>query len=126
MIIFILLKEAKCKQRKFLPESEIPRQWYNIQADMPTPLEPPLNPATGEPIGPEALSAIFPMPLIEQEVSHERWIDIPEEVLEKLLIWRPTPLYRAYDLENTWKHLQEFTIRMRALALLGVISRLPL
>lgn len=84
----------------FLPESEIPRQWYNIQADMPTPLEPPLNPETGEPIGPEALSAIFPMPLIEQEVSHERWIDIPEEVLEKLIIWRPTPLYRAYALEK--------------------------
>lgn len=84
----------------FLSESEIPRQWYNMQADLPTPLEPPVNPGTGEPIGPEDLAAIFPMSLIEQEVSQERWIDIPEEILEKLLMWRPTPLYRAYDLEK--------------------------
>lgn len=84
----------------FLPESEMPRQWYNIAADMPTPMEPPLNPGTGEPLGPDDLAAIFPMPLIEQEVSQERWIDIPEEVLEKYVIWRPTPLYRAYALEK--------------------------
>jgi len=86
----------------FLPESELPRQWYNIAADMPTPLEPPLHPGTGEPIGPDALAPIFPMPLIEQEVSQERFIDIPEPVLEKYLIWRPTPMYRAFNLE---KHL---------------------
>ncbi len=86
----------------FLPESEIPRQWYNIMADMPTPMEPPLHPGTGQPAGPEDLAPIFPMPLIEQEVSQQQFIDIPEEVLEKLLIWRPTPLYRAYNLE---KHL---------------------
>ena len=86
----------------FLPESELPRQWYNIMADMPTPMEPPLHPGTGQPAGPEDLAPIFPMPLIEQEVSQERFIDIPEEVLEKYLLWRPTPLYRAYSLE---KHL---------------------
>ncbi|MBN2061246.1 MAG: TrpB-like pyridoxal-phosphate dependent enzyme, partial [Deltaproteobacteria bacterium] len=57
----------------FLPESELPRQWYNIQADLPTPLEPPLHPGTGKPAGPEDLSPIFPMPLIEQEVSQERF-----------------------------------------------------
>lgn len=84
----------------FLPESEIPRQWYNIAADMPTPLEPPLHPGTGEPIGPDALAPIFPMPLIEQEVSQQRWIDIPDEVMEKYLLWRPTPMYRAYGLEK--------------------------
>ena len=84
----------------FLQEADMPRQWYNIQADMPTPLEPPLDPGTGKPIGPEALAAIFPMPLIEQEVSRERWIDIPEEVLSKYLFWRPSPLYRAYGLEK--------------------------
>jgi len=84
----------------FLPESELPRQWYNIMADMPTPMEPPLHPGTGQPAGPEDLAPIFPMPLIEQEVSQERWIDIPEEILEKYLIWRPTPLYRAYNLEK--------------------------
>ncbi|MBL7202737.1 MAG: TrpB-like pyridoxal phosphate-dependent enzyme [Desulfobacteraceae bacterium] len=86
----------------FLPESEMPRQWYNIMADMPTPMEPPLHPGTGQPVGPDDLAPIFPMNLIEQEVSTERWIDIPEGVLEKYLIWRPTPLYRAYNLE---KHL---------------------
>ncbi|MDP2647170.1 MAG: TrpB-like pyridoxal phosphate-dependent enzyme [Desulfobacterales bacterium] len=84
----------------FLPESEIPRQWYNINADLPTPMEPPLHPGTGQPVGPDDLSPIFPMPLIEQEVSQERWIDIPEEVLEKYLIWRPSPLYRALSLEK--------------------------
>lgn len=84
----------------FLPESEIPRQWYNIQADMPTPLEPVLHPGTGQPVGPADLEPLLPMSLIEQEVSQERWIDIPEPVLEKYLIWRPTPLYRAYGLEE--------------------------
>ena len=84
----------------FLPESEMPRQWYNIMADMPTPMEPPLHPGTGQPVGPEDLAPIFPMNLIEQEVSTERWIDIPEPVLEKYVIWRPSPLYRAYGLEK--------------------------
>jgi len=84
----------------FLPESEIPRQWYNVAADMPTPMEPPLHPGTGQPVGPEDLAPIFPMPLIEQEVSQERFIDIPDEVLEQYLIWRPSPLYRAYGLEK--------------------------
>jgi len=83
-----------------LPESEMPRQWYNIQADLPTPLEPTLNPATNEPVVPEDLTSVFPMPLIEQDTSQERWIDIPEKVLEKYLIWRPSPLYRAYNLEK--------------------------
>ncbi|MEW6667609.1 MAG: TrpB-like pyridoxal phosphate-dependent enzyme [Thermodesulfobacteriota bacterium] len=86
-----------------LPESELPRQWYNIMADMPTPMEPPLHPGTGKPVGPDDLGPIFPMSLIEQEVSPQRFIDIPEPVLEKYLIWRPTPLYRAYNLE---KYLQ--------------------
>ncbi|MFH1241494.1 MAG: pyridoxal-phosphate dependent enzyme, partial [Pseudomonadota bacterium] len=83
-----------------LPESELPRQWYNLLADMPTPMEPPLHPGTGQPVGPDDLAPIFPMPLIEQEVSPKRFIDIPEEVLEKYLLWRPTPLYRASSLEK--------------------------
>jgi tryptophan synthase beta chain len=87
-------------KKVFLPESELPRQWYNILADMPTPMEPPLHPGTGQPVGPDDLAPIFPMNLIEQEVSQERYIDIPEEVLEKYLLWRPTPLYRAYNLEK--------------------------
>ncbi|MGB9716731.1 MAG: TrpB-like pyridoxal phosphate-dependent enzyme [Thermodesulfovibrionales bacterium] len=89
------------KEKKIiLPEKDIPRQWYNVQADLPHPLPPPLNPATGQPITPDMLAPVFPMNLIEQEVSSERWIDIPEEVIEKYLIWRPTPLYRAYSLEK--------------------------
>ncbi len=83
-----------------LHENDMPREWYNIVADMPNPLQPPLHPGTFQPIGPEDLAPVFPMNLIEQEVSSERWIKIPEEVLEKLLIWRPTPLYRAVRLEK--------------------------
>jgi len=87
----------------FLNEKDMPKQWYNIQADLPNPIPPPLNPATGQPITPDMLAPVFPMNLIEQEVSSERWIDIPEEVLEKYLMWRPTPLYRAYSLEKYLK-----------------------
>ena len=86
-----------------LPESEIPRKWYNIMADMPNLPAPPLDPVTKEPVGPEALSRIFPMSLIEQEVSTERWIEIPEEVLKILSLWRPSPLYRAHRLEEALK-----------------------
>jgi len=78
-----------------LPIQEMPTSWYNVLPDLPTPLDPPLNPGTRQPIGPEALSAIFPMALIEQEVSTERWIAIPPEVLEVYSTWRPTPLIRA-------------------------------
>jgi len=83
----------------FLSEQDMPRQWYNIQADLPHPLPPPVD-KEGKPIGPDALAPVFPMNLIEQEVSTQRWIDIPEEVLEKLLIWRPTPLCRARAFEK--------------------------
>lgn len=83
-----------------LPEKDIPRRWYNIQAELPGPLKPPLNPVTRQPVRPEDLSSIFPMSLIEQEMSLERWIDIPEEILEIYTLWRPTPLRRAYRLEQ--------------------------
>jgi len=83
----------------FLDESEMPRQWYNLAADLPNPPLPPLGP-DGKPIGPEMLAPVFPMNLIEQEVSPERWIDIPEEVLGLLSLWRPSPLYRARRLEQ--------------------------
>src|SRR5450759_2302080 len=89
------------KIRKFLlSEKEMPRQWYNIVADMPNKPMPPLDPATMKPIGPESLSAIFPMELIKQEVSQERYIDIPEEVLDLYKTYRPSPLFRAFNLEN--------------------------
>ncbi len=70
-----------------LTEKEIPTHWYNIQADMPNPMLPPLHPGTKQPVGPEDLSRIFPMELIKQEVSQERWIEIPEEVRDIYKIW---------------------------------------
>jgi len=88
------------QKRNILTEAEIPRKWYNIQADMPNKLAPSLHPVTKQPIALEDMTAIFPMELIKQEVSQERWIDIPEEVVEKYRIWRPTPLIRAYELEK--------------------------
>lgn len=83
-----------------LTEKEMPRQWYNIMADMPTRPAPPLHPGTRQPVGPEDLAPIFPMSIIEQEVSTERYIDIPEEVMEIYSLWRPSPLYRARRLEK--------------------------
>jgi len=83
-----------------LDEEEMPRKWYNIQADLPTPLDPPKHPLTEEPIKPEDLAPLFPKELIRQEMSTERWIPIPEEVMEIYLLWRPSPLYRAMRLEK--------------------------
>ena len=89
------------KQLKYLlPENELPEQWYNLAADLPSPLDPPLNPITGKPATPEELGAIFPGPIIEQEMSAERWIAIPEPVRDILRLWRPSPLYRARRLEK--------------------------
>lgn len=85
-----------------LTEDEMPKQWYNIQADLPHPLPPSVD-QSGKPIGPEALAPVFPMNLIEQEVSTQRWIDIPQEVQEILALWRPTPLFRAHRLEKALK-----------------------
>ncbi len=87
--------------KKFnLPESEIPEQWYNIAADLKSPPPPPLHPGTHQPIGPEALAPLFPMELIKQEVSQERFIPVPDEVREIYRLWRPTPLIRATALER--------------------------
>ncbi len=83
-----------------LNESELPKQWYNVTADMPNKPLPPLHPGTKKPIGPEDLAPLFPMELIKQEVSTDRYIDIPEEVQDIYKIWRPTPLHRAYKLEK--------------------------
>jgi tryptophan synthase beta chain len=88
------------KRKILLEENEIPDKWYNIVADMPNKPLPPLNPGTLEPIGPEDLAPLFPMELIKQEVSMEKWIDIPDEVRNIYTLWRPTPLYRAYGLEK--------------------------
>lgn len=83
-----------------LDESEIPRRWYNVLPDLPGEPAPPLDPETHEPMGPEKLSAIFPEALIEQEMSDQRWIEIPEPVRDMYRYWRPTPMYRARNLER--------------------------
>lgn len=83
-----------------LDTNEIPNEWYNIIPDLPAPLEPPLDPVTNQPIAPEKLATIFPMGLLEQEMSPQRWIKIPEEVLEIYATYRPSPLYRAEKWEQ--------------------------
>lgn len=83
-----------------LKPEEIPKHWYNVLADLPFKLDPPLDPETKQPISPEKLSVIFPMSLIEQEVSEERFIEIPEPVLKEYAVYRPTPLIRATFLEE--------------------------
>jgi tryptophan synthase beta chain len=92
-------QEGNVDTKIILEEKDMPRKWYNIQADLSSPLLPPLNPLTGQPASPADLS-FFPMNLLEQEMTQERWIDIPEPVLERLFIWRPSPLYRATRLEK--------------------------
>ncbi|MCD6361335.1 MAG: TrpB-like pyridoxal phosphate-dependent enzyme, partial [Armatimonadetes bacterium] len=84
----------------FLSESEMPQAWYNINPDLPAPLAPPLHPGTGQPLGPDDLAPLFPMGLIMQEMSMDRWIDIPDEVLDVYKLWRPSPLHRAFRLEK--------------------------
>jgi tryptophan synthase beta chain len=83
-----------------LPEDRMPTAWYNVQADLPAPLPPVLHPATGQPVGPADLAPLFPMELIKQEVSTERYIEIPEEVQQVYRQWRTTPLFRARRLEK--------------------------
>lgn len=83
-----------------LPEEKIPKFWYNVQADMPNPPAPGLHPRTKKPLTPEDLTPIFPMSLIEQEVSTERYIEIPQAVREIYQQWRPSPLFRARRLEK--------------------------
>lgn len=83
-----------------LSENQIPKRWFNIVPYLPKPLDPPLDPQTGQPVSPDKLLAIFPEPIVEQEVSDKEWIDIPEEVLRIYSLWRPTPLHRAKNLEE--------------------------
>ena len=83
-----------------LDEKDIPTHWYNIMADLPEPMAPPLHPGTGQPIGPEDLAPLFPMELIKQEVTTEREIEIPDEVRDIYKLWRPSPMFRARRLEK--------------------------
>ena len=86
-----------------LPPDRIPEAWFNVVPRLPDPLQPPLHPATKEPVGPDDLAPLFPMALIGQEVSSDPWIDIPGAVLDVLRLWRPTPLVRALRLEEQFR-----------------------
>ncbi|MEU4671634.1 TrpB-like pyridoxal phosphate-dependent enzyme [Amycolatopsis sp. NPDC023774] len=89
------------KRTKYiLDEADLPTHWYNVVPDLPEPPPPPLHPGTREPVGPEDLAPLFPQALIAQEVSTERYVDIPEEVRDVYRLWRPSPLYRAHRLEK--------------------------
>ena len=86
--------------KTLLDERDLPERWYNIVPDLPVPLPPVIHPGTQQPIGPDDLAPLFPMGLILQEVSTDRYVPIPEEVREILKLWRPTPMYRAHRLEK--------------------------
>ncbi|HYJ69459.1 MAG TPA: TrpB-like pyridoxal phosphate-dependent enzyme [Nocardioidaceae bacterium] len=88
------------RTKYILDEDEMPTRWYNLIADLPEPPPPPLHPGTGEPVGPDDLAPLFPQALIAQEVTGDRYVDIPDEVLEVYRLWRPSPLYRAHRLEK--------------------------
>ncbi len=92
--------KTKHAKKIYLPEEESPKMWYNIVADMPNKPLPPLHPGTKQPVGPDDLAPLFPMELILQEVSQERYIEIPKPVRDIYKIWRPSPLIRAYELEK--------------------------
>src|SRR6266550_6365720 len=83
-----------------LPPERVPEAWFNVVPHLPAPLQPYLHPATRQPVGPADLAPLFPMALIAQEVSAEPWIDIPGPVMDAYRLWRPTPLFRALDLER--------------------------
>src|SRR5437762_7378496 len=95
-----MAKVDRARTKFQLDEKDIPTKWYNIQADFKTPAPPVLHPGTKQPIGPAELAPLFPMELIKQEVSRERWIEIPEPVRDAYKVWRPTPLIRALGLEK--------------------------
>lgn len=90
----------RSRTKYVLDEADLPRRWYNIVPDLPSPPPPPLHPGTGQPVGPEDLAPLFPMALIEQEVSGASYIDIPDDVLDVYRLWRPSPLFRAHRLER--------------------------
>jgi len=91
---------AGVQHKILLDESQLPTQWYNVVPDLPSPPPPPLHPGTLQPVGPDDLAPLFPMDLILQEVTGERYVDIPGEVLDVYKLWRPSPLYRAHRLEQ--------------------------
>ncbi len=92
--------DGDARTKILLDESDMPTRWYNVVPDLPSPPPPPLHPGTHLPIGPEDLAPLFPVALIEQEVTAQSWVDIPGAVLDVYRLWRPSPLYRARRLER--------------------------
>jgi tryptophan synthase beta chain len=99
-VIVVCMPTPSVPTKILLDESELPTQWYNILADLPVPPPPVLHPGTLAPVGPEDLAPLFPMDLILQEVTTDRYVDIPGEVLDVYRLWRPSPLFRAHRLEK--------------------------
>ena len=87
------------RHKILLDENELPTRWYNVLHDLPTSLPPVLHPGTGRPVGPDDLAPLFPMALIEQEVTSAQYVEIPGDVLDVYRLWRPSPLFRAHRLE---------------------------
>jgi len=108
-----------------LPETEMPTHWYNIAADLPQRPTPPLHPGTGQPLGPDDLEPLFPMSVIEQEMSVEREVEIPRPVRDIYRQWRPSPLYRARRLEKRWAHPLVFTTNTKVSALQAATNQIP-
>ena len=113
------------QKKIILREDEMPKQWYNICPDIPNGMQPPLDPGTKEPMAPEKLAAIFPMGLLEQEMSPNRWIDIPDEVREIYSIWRPSPLIRGEGRQMEYISLTSSGISIQRLGLISC-SRSPM
>ena len=107
-----------------LKQADIPTHWYNILADIPEPLPPPLHPGTRQPIGPEDMAAIFPDNLVAQEMTAERWVEIPAAVREIYGLWRPTPLYRALRLEKELQTPAHIYYKYEGVSPAGVTSQI--
>jgi len=97
------------RHKILLDENDLPTRWYNVLHDLPTPLPPVLHPGTGQPVGPDDLAPLFPMALIEQEVTGAQYVEIPGEVLDVYRLWRPSPLYRAHRLEAALRACTELS-----------------
>ena len=114
------------RTKYFLNEKDMPTSWYNIQADLPVPLAPYLHPGTKEPLSPADLTPLFPMEIIKQEVSQERYSDIPGEVIDIYRSWRPTTLFRAHRLEKALQTPAKIFYKYEDPAPPGATSPIPL
>ena len=112
------------EQYKFLlSESEMPKRWYNIVPDLPSPLPPPLNPQTMEPIGPEDLAPLFPMGLILQEVSQDSYMDIPQPVLDLYKLYRPPLCLERFGSKKLSEQIREYITNTKVVPHLARISQ---